>query len=153
MQIQSILAPRRTLCGVEGGSKKRTLEILANQIAQDIPTLNADDLFRRLIARERLGSTGLGHGIAIPHCRIENCTGTVGALIKLQKPVDFDAIDGEPVDIVFALLVPEEATDDHLQILATLAGLFSDQAFRKQLRRANSDEELYQLTVSGALAA
>lgn len=153
MQIQSILAPRRTLCGVEGGSKKRTLEILANLIAQDIPTLNADDLFRRLIARERLGSTGLGHGIAIPHCRIENCTGTVGALIKLAHPVDFDAIDGEPVDIVFALLVPEEATDDHLQILATLAGLFSDTEFRNQLRRATSDEELCQMAINGALAA
>ncbi len=150
MQIQTFLAPRRTLCGVEGGSKKRVLHTLAQHIADDLPTLDADELFSRLIARERLGSTGLGHGIAIPHCRIENCTGTVGALITLDQPVDFDAIDGEPVDIVFALLVPEEAHDDHLQTLATLAGLFSDAEFRQQLRDCKSDEDLYHRVISGA---
>ena len=79
MQIQSLISPKRTLCGVEGGSKKRALELLANTIAQDIPDIDADELFRRLIGRERLGSTGIGHGIAIPHCRVEHCTGTVGA--------------------------------------------------------------------------
>lgn len=153
MQLQTILAPRRTLCGVQGSSKKRILDILARQIAQDIPTLNADDLFRSLVARERLGSTGLGHGIAIPHCRIENCTGTVGALIKLSEPIDFDAIDGEPVDIIFALLVPEEACDDHLQTLATLAGMFSDASFRNQLRQAQTDEDLYKLAINAPEAA
>ena len=153
MQIQSFLAPRRTLCGVEGASKKRVLQTLAQQIANDLPTLDADDLFSRLVARERLGSTGLGHGIAIPHCRIENCTGTVGALLTLQHPIDFDAIDGEPVDIVFALLVPEEATDDHLQTLATLAGLFNEPSFRQRLRNCSSDEDLYQQAINGTEAA
>ena len=153
MQIQTILAPRRTLCGVKGGSKKRALEFLAHQIAQDIPTINADDLFRRLIARERLGSTGLGHGSAIPHCRSENCTGTIGALIKLETPIDFDAIDSEPVDIIFALLAPEEAHEEHLETLATLAGMFNDPDFRAQIRQADSDEILYNLAINAREAA
>ncbi len=143
MQIESILAPRRTQCGLPGGSKKRALEHLAQAIAQDIPSLDADELFRSLIARERLGSTGIGHGIAIPHCRVKGCSGTIGALVTLDHGIEFDAIDGEPVDIMFALLVPEEAHDEHLQTLATLAQAFSDEAYRKTLRQARNNEMLY----------
>lgn len=147
MQIESLLTPHRTRCGLEGGSKKRALELLASTVAQDIPTIDADDLFRRLVNRERLGSTGLGKGIAIPHCRIDNCTGPIGAMITLESPVDFDAIDGEPVDVLFALLVPEDAHDDHLKALATLAGAFNDNNFRQRLRQANSDETLFQTII------
>ncbi len=148
MPINSILTPGRSLCGREGGSKKRVLEILASQIAADIPTLDADELFRRLIAREKLGSTGIGQGIAIPHCRIENCTGIIGALITLNKPIDFDAIDREPVDILFALIVPEEEHEQHLQLLATLAKNLSQDSLRRSLRQAGSDQALYQLAQS-----
>lgn len=148
MQIQSLLTPGRTLCNIEGVSKKRILEILANTIAQDIPAINADDLFRRLIARERLGSTGIGHGIAIPHCRIENCDGAIGALITLNQPIDFDSIDSEPVDILFAMLVPENAHGEHLQNLAALAGALNDSHFRERLRTADSDAALYQIAVN-----
>lgn len=147
MEIQSLISPKRTLCCVEGGSKKRALELLANAIAQDVPRIEAEDLFRRLIARERLGSTGIGHGIAIPHCRVENCTGTIGALITLAEAVDFDAIDSQPVDILFAMLVPEEAHDEHLQNLAALAGALSNAEFREKLRSATSDQELYQAAI------
>lgn len=147
MQIDTMITPARTLCGIEGVSKKRALEILASTIAGDVPAIDADDLFRRLIARERLGSTGIGHGIAIPHCRISNCTDTLGALITLKDPVDFDAIDQEPVDVLFAMLVPEEAHDQHLQTLATLANALNDAEFRQQLRSADSDEQLYQSAV------
>lgn len=147
MQIESLLTPHRTRCGLEGGSKKRALELLASTVAQDIPTIDADDLFRRLVNRERLGSTGLGKGIAIPHCRIDNCTGPIGAMITLENPVDFDAIDGEPVDVLFALLVPEDAHDDHLKALATLAGAFNDQSFRQRLRQANSDATLFETII------
>lgn len=147
MEIQALISPKRTLCGVEGGSKKRALELLANTIAQDVPGIEAEDLFRRLIARERLGSTGIGHGIAIPHCRVENCTGTIGALITLTEAVDFDAIDSQPVDILFAMLVPEEAHDEHLHNLAVLAGALSNAEFRDKLRAATSDQELYQSAV------
>ncbi|MEJ2417231.1 MAG: PTS sugar transporter subunit IIA [Exilibacterium sp.] len=144
MQIESILAQHRTQCGVQGGSKKRVLETLANLITNDLPTLDANELFRRLIARERLGSTGIGHGIALPHCRIENCTGTVGALLTLKTPIDYDAIDGEPVDVIFALVVPEEAHDEHLQTLAALAEKLSNPGYLKTLRHAKDDQTLYQ---------
>ena len=143
MQIQSLLAPGRTVCGVEGGSKKRALEILANTIAQDIPELNADDLLRRFMARERLGSTGIGHGIAIPHCRISSGSNAVGALITLTHPVDFDSIDSEPVDILFAMLVPDEAHDEHLKNLAALANALTHTGYRQRLRDASDNQALY----------
>lgn len=148
MQIESLISPGRTLCGVEGGSKKRALELLANTIAEDIPEIDADDLFRRLIGRERLGSTGIGHGVAIPHCRVDKCKGTVGALITLAEPIDFDAIDSQPVDILFAMLVPEDANDEHLQTLATLAGALNNPEYRQRLRKATSDENLYQSAIT-----
>lgn len=150
MQIHSLITPARTLCGVEGGSKKRALELLANTIAQDIPEIDADELFRRLIARERLGSTGIGQGIAIPHCRVEHCSGTVGALITLVDPIDFDAIDSQPVDILFAMLVPEDAHSEHLQTLAALAGALNNPEYRQRLRAAKTSEALYEAALSNS---
>ncbi len=147
MQIQNLISPGRTLCRIEGGSKKRTLELLANAIARDVPDIGADDLFRRLISRERLGSTCIGHGIAIPHCRVENCNGTIGALITLVDPIDFDAIDSQPVDILFVMLVPEDAHDEHLQTLAALAGALNNAEYRQRLRSADSDAALYQAAI------
>ena len=143
MQIQSLLTPERTSSGLEANSKRRALELLAQLIAQDIPTIDADDLLRRFLARERLGSTGVGHGIAIPHCRINNTTGAVGALITLAQPVEFDAIDAEPVDILFAMLVPEDAHDEHLKNLAALAGALTRSEFRQRLRSASDNTALY----------
>lgn len=148
MDIQAIITPSRTLCGIEGISKKRALEILANTIAEDVPSIDADDLFRRLIARERLGSTGIGKGIAIPHCRVDQCDGTVGALITLKAPIEFDAIDSEPVDVLFAMLVPEHAGDEHLQTLAALASSLNDADYRQSLRDASSDQELFQAAIA-----
>lgn len=144
MDIKQIITPERTLSGIEGVSKKRALEILANTIAEDVPAIDADDLFRRLIARERLGSTGIGHGIAIPHCRVGNCDRTLGALITLKEPIDFDAIDSEPVDVLFAMLVPEQAQDEHLQTLASLASRLNESDFRERLRQADSDRALFE---------
>jgi PTS system nitrogen regulatory IIA component len=148
MQIQSLLTPERTCSGLEASSKRRALELLAQLIAQDIPTIDADDLLRRFLARERLGSTGVGHGIAIPHCRINNTTGAVGALITLAQPVEFDAIDAEPVDILFAMLVPEDAHDEHLKNLAALAGALTRNEFRQRLRSASDNTALYSAAVN-----
>lgn len=148
MQIQSLISPGRTLCGIEAGSKKRALEILANTIAQDIPDIDADELFRSLIGRERLGSTGIGHGIAIPHCRIEHCTGTVGALITLADPIEFDAIDSQPVDILFAMLVPQDAHSEHLQTLAALAEALNKSDYRQRLRAASTNEALFEAALT-----
>lgn len=151
MQITSLLTPERTCSGLEASSKKRALELLAQIIAQDIPTIDADDLLRRFLARERLGSTGVGHGIAIPHCRLSISAGSanaIGALITLTQPVEFDAIDGEPVDILFAMLVPEEAHDEHLKNLAALAGALTRSEFRQRLRTASNNAALYDAAVN-----
>lgn len=147
MHIQQLITPARTLCGIEGVSKKRTLEILANTIARDAPGINADELFRRLVARERLGSTGIGFGIAIPHCRLPNCEKATGALITLKQPIDFDAIDSQPVDILFAILVPEDAHREHLNTLSSLAQSFNEATFRQRLRDADDDDGLYRAAI------
>jgi len=143
MQLQSILTPGRTFFGVPGSSKKRALENTAGYICNDISSMDDIELFNHLIARERLGSTGLGHGIAIPHCRIKNCHTITGTLVKLKQPIDFDAIDGQPVDLMFVLLVPEQAQDEHLQALAMLAEKFNDADFCQRLRMAEDSEQLF----------
>lgn len=153
MLLESILSPQRTYCGAPGGSKKRVFESVADFVCNDVDCLDSDELFTALNAREQLGSTGIGHGIAIPHCRTKNCTCTTGALIKLEQAIDFDAIDDKPVDLLFVLMVPEEASDEHLQTLSTLASLFNQPEFCKQLRQANSNEALYNAAISFQRAA
>lgn len=143
MLISDILAPDRTLCSAKAGSKKRLLEFLANFLAEKSPYANADILFEQLLARERLGSTGIGEGVAIPHCRLPGFDQTNGILLKLEHPIDFDSIDGQPVDLVFALVVPEEHNDEHLVTLSNIAELLQDPAQRAKLRSAQSDDELY----------
>lgn len=148
MQLSSILSPNRTLCGAPGSSKKRVLENIASFISEDSPALNANQVFEHLISREKLGSTGLGNGIAIPHCRIKDCDHIIGSLIRLDEAVDFDAMDGVPVDLLFVLLVPEDVQGEHLEVLAKLAEMFSDSAFCKQLRQAKTSEALYALAAN-----
>jgi nitrogen PTS system EIIA component len=139
------LIEERIGCNVEAASKKRVLEQLGQRLAESVPDLTQDLVFDALLERERLGSTGLGKGIALPHARMAQVDHAIGSLIKLNEGVDFDAIDGEPVDLAFAMLVPEEATDEHLQLLSTLAQIFSDSAFCTQLRQAESDNDLFRL--------
>ena len=147
MQISQILAPERTYAKVDGGSKKRVLELIGNLIAQHTQ-LDADAIYASLIAREKLGSTGFGNGIAIPHCRLEQCTEAVGALLQLESSIDFDSLDGDPVDLIFVLLVPHEATEQHLQILKTLAEKLDQQELREALRQAPDAHALYQVMVN-----
>ena len=123
---------------LELSSKKRLLEALAQLLASEHPGLSPDTVFERLLERERLGSTGLGHGIALPHARVREVKEALGAFVTTAEGVDYDAMDGEAVDLAFALLVPEDATEEHLQLLAQLAGLFSDPKVRKRLRDADS---------------
>jgi PTS system nitrogen regulatory IIA component len=148
MQIDSILTPNRTLCDVPGSSKKRVLENIAGLISENSPSLNAGQLFDSLIARERLGSTGLGNGIAIPHCRLDDCNAVIGSLIKLAQPMDFDAMDNQLVDLLFVLLVPSKAQDEHLNVLATLAERFSNTEFNQRLRAAKDNQSLYEAAIS-----
>lgn len=146
--LQHLLTPQRTVCQAAGASKKRLLEIIAGVIAADQESLSQHDVLTQLIAREKLGSTGLGNGIAIPHCRMPNCSHPLGALVTLEEPVDFDAPDGQPVDLLFVLLVPEEAQQQHLDTLAGVARLFSQDDFCAALRAARTDRELFQLVTT-----
>ncbi len=145
MQLSEIIDVNRIRNDIDVKSKKRALEQLSNLLVQDQTQLDASDIFDSLISRERLGATGVGYGIAIPHGRIKNCQKITGAFIQLNEGVDFNTIDNLPVDTLFALIVPEESTDEHLQVLALLASMFSDENFREQLRKSNNNEETYQL--------
>ncbi len=145
MQIAEILTPSRIIARAEISSKKGVLEQLARLIAEDTPDLTQTEIFDSLCARERLGSTGLGHGVAIPHGRLKGSKQTLGAFIQLRDGVDYDAVDQQPVDLLFALLVPEESTDEHLQILARLAEMFSDGDLVRKLRRVSSNTRLHEL--------
>ncbi|MEH6822748.1 MAG: PTS IIA-like nitrogen regulatory protein PtsN [Motiliproteus sp.] len=147
MLIHETLVRERCFYGVSGNSKKRVLEQASELIAAQTPDLDSEQIFAGLIGRERLGSTGIGEGIAIPHCRLESCTQTTGTLLRLKEPIDFDAIDGQAVDLLFILLVPSEATEAHLQTLAALAEMFSKADVRNLLRSTESAEQLYQATV------
>ena len=147
MLIRDILTEERTLLGIRGTSKKRILEFLSRFIAEQVDTLEDSDIFTRLIARERLGSTGIGEGVAIPHCRIPGSTETVGAMVVLHDPIDFDAADKKPVDIIFVLLVPEEANDQHLETLKELACRFKQPTFRDKLRNSEDQKQLFDAMV------
>lgn len=143
MTLATILSAELTFCNVQGGSKKKLLETSAELIAGKVEGLTANQIFDALIAREQLGSTGLGDGIAIPHCRIPRLQRTIGCLVKVKQPVDFDAIDDKPVDLLCFLLVPENTLEGHLETLRTLAEHFTNPVFCTRLRAAESDEELY----------
>lgn len=142
MPLESIISPNLTFCNIEGVSKKRLLETSAELIASKVD-VNPDEVYKALIAREQLGSTGLGNGIAIPHSRIPKCEDTIGCLVKLANPIDFDAIDNNPVDLLFFLLVPENTIEGHLEVLRTLAELFKSKSYCDNLRKSQNDAELY----------
>lgn len=143
-RVVDLLAENRIAVGVELASKKRILEYMSGLLTEGMQELSFGAVFDSLVARERLGSTGLGHGVALPHGRIANITGARGAFVQLKQSVDFDASDHDSVDLIFALLVPLEATEQHLNILASLAELFSDAQLRQQLRLATTSAQLHQ---------
>ena len=148
IRLESILTPGRSLVNVPGGSKKRVLEQIANLVARDLTELDAQSIFESLIAREKLGSTGFGNGIAIPHCRLAGCETPISAVLHLESAVDFDAIDGAPVDLLFVLLVPDAATDAHLELLRQIASMLDRSEVRERLRQATSGEALYETVVA-----
>lgn len=146
MQLAELITKDRIACDIDASSKKRALERLSELISKaQQGGLTTLDVFNSLLARERLGATGVGHGVALPHGRLKNSTQPVGAFIKLKAGVDFDAADKQPVDLMFALLVPEGSNAEHLQLLAQLAQLFRDETMRAKLRATTNVEALYQL--------
>ena len=148
MNITALLTRERILCCPDIGSKKRLFERLSELLAGDSGVLSQNDIFDALINREKLGSTGLGNGVAIPHGRMPGLAAPVCALVRLVTPVDFDATDGQPVDLAFALLVPEESTEEHLQVLSTIAEIFSNRTICALLRACSDGDcllnQLYQ---------
>ncbi len=145
MQISDILTPERMLCHVEVTSKKRVLEYFSKLLATDTLSLTSHEILDSLLARERLGSTGLEKGIAIPHARVAECHVTLAAFLQLEKGIDFDAADKQPVDLLFALVVPENSTEEHLKILAQLAQMFSEDEFCEKLRTLENDQDKFNL--------
>ncbi len=145
MGIADLLVLERITCNAEVRSKKRALEKLSALLATAHPELTEDEVFNGLLARERLGSTGLGHGVAIPHGRFKHVNTAFGAILSMSEGIDFDAVDHKPVNFIFALMVPEVSTDEHLQLLSKLAELFRDDTIRSELLAAQSGEELMAL--------
>ena len=143
MGIENLISPARALSNVHGISKKRTLELIANQLNEQLPAFNAKELFANLCSREKLGTTALGEGVALPHCRLSGCDKPAGLLLQLASPIDFDAADQQPVDLIFALIVPKDAHEEHLLILQDIAIRFNDPTFRTRLRQTTNATDLY----------
>src|SRR5438874_2857227 len=145
--VGKLLDPSHVLVDLQASSKKRLFE-QAGLLFENHDGIARSLVFDSLFARERLGSTGLGQGVAIPHGRIKGLKEALGALYRLAQPVPFDAPDGNPVSLAFVLLVPEKATEKHLQILSELAQMFSDRALRESLIAAPDAPALHALIQS-----
>ncbi len=142
--ITQILPPGNVLCDLDAGSKAQLFEE-AGRLFENNLQLPRKKVIDSLATREKLGSTGLGYGFAIPHGRIKGMRAATGAFIRLKTPIPFDAPDGQPVGMLFILLVPEQATDLHLQILGELAQMFGNRQLREKLQASDNPAEIHQL--------
>lgn len=142
--VASLLKPEYVLVDVEAVGKKRLFELVAQHF-HETAGLPQGQVFDSLFSRERLGSTGLGQGVAVPHGRIKGLHEAVGGVIRLKAPIEFDAPDGQPVHLLFVLLVPEQATDLHLQILSEIAQLLSSRKLRDALAAAPTAATVFQI--------
>ena len=149
MILQDIINPDSVLCNAQARSKKHCIEILSELLAQANPEIASEEIFEKLVERERLGCTSLDQGIAFPHCRVSGLTSSCGALIKLASPVDFDSSDGELVDLVFGLMVPKDMDKSHYADIEMLTGLLRKDDLRAHLRAANSSSELHDALIAG----
>jgi PTS system nitrogen regulatory IIA component len=144
MDIAEILAPQAVFEGLRASNKKKLITEIAAHAAA-VANLNVNTVFETLWEREKLSSTGVGHGIAIPHARLGKLERIVGVFAHLDGAVDFESIDEAPVDLVFALLTPVDAGADHLKALARVSRLMRNATFCEKLRAANDRTELYAL--------
>ncbi len=145
MLPEELLTEKRISLDDPVNSKKKVLERLAELLTVEGRPPRSEQIYEKLLERERLGSTGLSQGVALPHARVQGLREPRGALLRLRQPVDFDALDGTPVDLVFGLLVPQEATEEHLALLAELAQFFADDQLSSKMRRVGSALEVLQL--------
>lgn len=147
MQLSEILTLDCTKSAVQCTSKKRALEMISEIVAEHTGQ-NSTELFECMLSREKMGSTGIGNGIAIPHARMHSSDQAVAVLLQCESPIEFDAIDNRPVDLLFALLVPDAQCKEHLKTLSCMAERLNDKLILKQLRKAQSDQELYDIMIN-----
>lgn len=148
MHLADLVSADRSRILTEARSKKVALEQLSELLAGATPNLAAGEIFTALTGREKLGSTGLGDGVAIPHGRLKGLDDCVGAILRLPADgVDFEAPDGKPVDIMFGLLVPQDSTEAHLGILRSLAEMFTEDGTVRRLRQAKTEADLHALLI------
>ena len=147
MQLSEILSLDCTKSAVQCTSKKRALEMISELVAEQTGQ-SSTELFECMLSREKMGSTGIGNGIAIPHARMQSSDKAIAVLIQCESPVEFDSIDNRPDALLFALLVPDAQCKEHLKTLASMAERLNDKQILKQLRNAQSDQELYNIMVN-----
>jgi PTS system nitrogen regulatory IIA component len=148
MKFGNLIKIDQIRLNIQTSSKKKALEAISEIITENYPEYKTNTIFETLIERERLGSTGIGYGVALPHGRLSNFTDTIGVFISLSKGIDFNAIDKQPIRLLFALLVPENSTSEHLEILAKLAEFFRNKNNRQILENATSPETVYNLLIN-----
>ncbi|WP_259782008.1 PTS IIA-like nitrogen regulatory protein PtsN [Aestuariispira ectoiniformans] len=144
MEIQDLVSAEAVIAKLNASSKKQLLQELSKRAAT-LTGLAEREIFDTLLERERLGTTGVGNGIAIPHGKLPGLDGIVGMFARLDKPIDYDAIDDQPVDLVFLLLAPECAGADHLKALARISRLLRDRTTCEKIRGADTTDALYVL--------
>lgn len=145
MTLQDILTLDCTQCAVPASSKKRLLEKICQLAANELGDTSPSDLLDSLLDREKMGSTGIGNGIAIPHGRLNNTDKAIAVFLTTERAIDFDAIDNKPVDIFICLFVPQNNTQEHLETLQSIAKLFSERKTAKQVRKCTSKQEMFNL--------
>ena len=144
MEIKDILHPDCTLCAVQGTSKKRVLELISQIANQYLIDIDQATILSSLTCREKMGSTGIGNGIALPHGRLKDLENVMGIVVTSEKPIDYDAIDKAPVDIFFAILVPEDKSSEHLGTLSAIAKKLNNKNTLSLMRQAKTDQELFE---------
>jgi PTS system nitrogen regulatory IIA component len=152
MTLTDLLSPAAVISPLRANGKKQALQELA-QHAATLTGLPDRELFEALLQRERLGSTGIGDGIAIPHGRMPGIDRLVGLFARTEKPIDFDALDGQPVDIIFVLIAPEGAGADHLKALARVARVLRNQSVLEQVRKVRDPAAIYAILAESAAQA
>ena len=150
MLLEDIIQPDAVLCNASARSKKHCLEILSELLVRHSPDIASELIFACLNERERLGCTGLDRGAAFPHCRVAGLTESHAALIKLSEPIEFDAADGELVDLVFGVIVPTELTEAHHAGIRTFTQILADEGLRSRLRSTQSSKELFDALLNGS---
>ena len=146
--VESLIRPESVLCNAQARSKKHCLEILSELLSSTAPDVPNEEIFEKLVERERLGCTGLDKGTAFPHCRIDGLAETSGALIKLSAPIDFDTADGEYVDLVIGLMVPEDLDESHHETVRYIVSMLDNDELRQRLRDSTTSAELYRNLIS-----